>query len=526
MTMPDDPNKAEEMLKRYAKERRERESDFSLHPASRRMLQGEVKRQFGAPQARAAWLTRFGFWRSRFAAAAALVAVIFVGVWFFGRDSRSPRQEFAKATSPRVEKELFLARAERLTEAGKQPAPDRLNESAKTEVATRSLADAIEVQSKSMRVPVPSTALAPAQKPQSALDNVTLYRDASTGVAATSAFNYSVALAPAQNSQGAQRPPATATQLGFTAAQSEVPSLNAAQNAPGIPQFGVAVANPSPIANEPLALSDDAKLAKQSSLPLEQRGDVAYRAQQIAPPPVALSAVPPQSVAAPAPGSPVAAQIEEKLNRGGIGGLASASQIKTAPTPQRFYRFRSTDAEIQVAQRNAIDAVGGKKAESSDSSGSVLSQFTVEQEGNKLRWRDADGSVYEGTVATAAFGRRGLQMDLGTVAERDKDALTHEKTPVLKEKNAKGDEEFFFSVSGTNVTTRQLVTVSGRFAPNTNGLAGGGEIVAGRLTPQPQPTPQRPRASGVLQNRQVMIEGTLRVGESNEQRFQAVGAPR
>ena len=512
--MPDDPNKAEELLKRYAKERRERGGDFSLHPATRRMLQGEVRRQLGAPQERASWLAWFGVRRNRFAASAALIVII-ASVWFFAASSRSSkRQEFAKANSTRIENELLLARTERLAEAKKEPTAPRLNEVAKTEVATRALADGLDIQSKSTRDLARNEALAPAQKPQSALDNVALFSDVRTASTETNAFNYSVSLAPAQNSQNAQGPPTVAASV----AQRQEQFLNAAQNtladnsaAPS--QLGAAVANSSaPVAaNTALPLSDETKLAKQSNLPLEQRGDVANRA--------------PQSQIISTPANPVLATAPaEKLNRGDLAGLAGSSQIQPGQAPQRFYRSRNAGPENQVAQKTAIDARGGTKAESSDLSGTVLSQFTVEQEGNTMRWRDADGSLYEGTVTAAATAGRGFQTDLKTTAERDKVELLREKAPVQKATDASAGEELVFSVSGSNVTTRQLVTVNGRFAPNTNRLAGAPELLARRLTLQPQPTPQRP--STLSQDSPVMIEGTVRFCGSNEQRFQAVRAPR
>ncbi|HWN95257.1 MAG TPA: hypothetical protein VNT99_09510 [Methylomirabilota bacterium] len=528
--MPDDPNKAEELLKRHAKERRERGADFSLHPATRRLLQGEVKRQFPAPRAAPGWLARFGLWRSRFAAVAALVAVIFAGVWFFARISKSPaEQQFAQATSPRVERELFLARAERLAEATKEPAAPRLNELAKTEVETRGLAERLDGQSKLMRAPAAGGALAPAQQPPSPLDNVALFSDAITEVAATNAFNYSLALAPVQTAQGVQGPPAAATQFGNAGVQSAGPSLNAAQNmtvqnTPAIPQLGTAGVDASLAANARFTLSDEAKLAKQSNLPLEQRADEAGRAQ-ISPPTVALAVTPlPQSVAAPTDRYAATAPVEEKLNRGELADLASASQIRPGAAPQRFYRSRAAGPESQVAQRITTDSAAGKKAESSDLSGAVLSEFTVEQDGNRMRWRDADGSLYEGAVGTSASAARGFQTDFGTTAERDKDALTREKALAQKEKNENGTQDLFFSVAGSNVTTRQVVTVNGRFAPDTNRAAGGG-ILARRLATPPPPAPQRAGAAGLSQD-PVMIEGTVRVGGSSEQRFQAVRAPR
>ncbi|MGZ8900937.1 MAG: hypothetical protein ACXW3Z_12650 [Limisphaerales bacterium] len=61
--MPDEPNKKmDEMLRAYAEERR-KAPDLPLHPATRNLLQGEVKRVFGhAPEPRPWWKRLRAFW--------------------------------------------------------------------------------------------------------------------------------------------------------------------------------------------------------------------------------------------------------------------------------------------------------------------------------------------------------------------------------------------------------------------------------------------------------------------------------
>src|SRR4051812_35931493 len=103
--MPEQPNnKAEEMLQRHARERRERGGDFSLHPATRRLLQGEVTRQFGAsaPEKRSAF-TWFTAWRAA-GFSAALVVLLGVGVWVFSRDNgalKNSATQLAKVDEPK-----------------------------------------------------------------------------------------------------------------------------------------------------------------------------------------------------------------------------------------------------------------------------------------------------------------------------------------------------------------------------------------------------------------------------------------
>src|SRR5215213_2386924 len=78
------PRKIEELLQHYAKKRREQEGTFSLHPATRRMLQGEVRRQYTSPQnedSPQSWLAWFGVWRGRLAFSVAGVAVLVFSTW-------------------------------------------------------------------------------------------------------------------------------------------------------------------------------------------------------------------------------------------------------------------------------------------------------------------------------------------------------------------------------------------------------------------------------------------------------------
>src|SRR4051812_4249835 len=99
--MPEQPkNKAEELLQRHAKERRERGGDFALHPATRQLLQGEVARHYGAAaqtERRAGIAAWFTAWRS-VSFAAALVVVLGVGAWIASRPrgDSAEHMEFAK----------------------------------------------------------------------------------------------------------------------------------------------------------------------------------------------------------------------------------------------------------------------------------------------------------------------------------------------------------------------------------------------------------------------------------------------
>src|SRR4051812_8420202 len=83
MSMPSEPDntKIEELLKAYARKRREQATgSFDMHPAVRTMLQGEVLRQRG-PQpkkSRVSWLLR---WFPRIGVVGAAVVLLSAVLW-------------------------------------------------------------------------------------------------------------------------------------------------------------------------------------------------------------------------------------------------------------------------------------------------------------------------------------------------------------------------------------------------------------------------------------------------------------
>src|SRR5205085_10144811 len=88
------PNKSEELLKRYARERSEQAPKFSLHPATRRLLQGEVIREFPKRARSFAW---FNLVRGRLVFGTALAGVVVTGFCLWWNNQSSRQVEVAKA---------------------------------------------------------------------------------------------------------------------------------------------------------------------------------------------------------------------------------------------------------------------------------------------------------------------------------------------------------------------------------------------------------------------------------------------
>jgi hypothetical protein len=204
---------------------------------------------------------------------------------------------------------------------------------------------------------------------------------------------------------------------------------------------------------------------------------------------------------------------DESLKRGQAATLTTEQ-----PPAARFYRLDGSDSREHIAQGTAVNV--SQKAEAPSGS-AMLSQFTIEQQGSVLRWVDADGSVYQGTVTSpVAMGGR-FNADYEYVAENDK--TVKEKLAEAKDQNVNRGEALAFRVSGSNVTLRQMVIVNGRLAPATNRP----QNTAIRSTRQlAQPAEQQRAAGGGLQLTPLAIEGTLQVGASNAQFFRAVRATR
>ena len=143
--------KIEESLHAYARKRREEAgAPMEMHPATRRMLQGEVAKLKAAqpPERRAWWQSFFLVW-PRFAAAVGMFAVLAVGVWVFTQSEDRRSSEVGQVASPRSSEGLAevedLARLKDRAEAPKEV--DRLAPSTSTvEEAGKKLAEKRELR--------------------------------------------------------------------------------------------------------------------------------------------------------------------------------------------------------------------------------------------------------------------------------------------------------------------------------------------------------------------------------------------
>jgi len=523
---PEGPNKSEERLQRYAKERRAQGGDFSLHPATRRLLQGEVARQFGArTKEERTWLTWFSLWRGRLAVSTAFAVVLVVGTWVFwnGQSAKHESMKLADARTSGREQDLM----KRADDSELQPE------------STRSIAAV---------APAVPLATAPVNQPVTLRENLTRDGVAQNGVQFGAKVNMdSLAVAenprpstanyfadfafisPATNAsaQTWSRPLAEnlwAFQMSPTSdVQANLSSLTDTGVVLAAP-FGSSQAGGVPAgaagrtlysANTNSALADNTsrfyRLSEaQVALRRERETDEAKRALQVnelAKKPldagVALSLKPEVGetlaraeapalvVAAPAvPAQNVGQSTATFANTSVTGtsvaqqsagdtaglGIRNASARSDAGGGQVvFYNqlVTAVSSEDEALRARQLQNLAAKKAEQLKEESQVLSEFTVEQVGNSVRLYDADGSVYAGEVVAVAEPESRAKLQVFKEDSRqDKDAFGRNqeraKDAPAREANANRGEEFSFNAVGNNVRLQQRVEVNGRFTRNTD----------------------------------------------------------
>ncbi len=102
--------KIEKMLRAYAKKRRGQASDhLKLHPAMRRMLQGEVARRAARPEDEAATVTLWELFRQRWAVLAGFAVIIFFGAALYLPALSKGKFKAQKVTAMNHLKQIDLA---------------------------------------------------------------------------------------------------------------------------------------------------------------------------------------------------------------------------------------------------------------------------------------------------------------------------------------------------------------------------------------------------------------------------------
>ncbi len=430
--MPSDPEKQiEPLLKAYAEKRRQAGGQGELHPASRRMLQAEVRRRWpaGGPDKARRWYHGLAAFWPRLAIGGAIALFLGLGLWFWNPAGESPSVQMAKEDS--------LARAP-LNAKDDSSWNSRIT-STRTEPPPTSAVEANELRLK----------LADAQKDKDSKDSIGPVKllQEEESIRQRGIRDGTAPTGPAQNK-----------------AKETMPQSLAAEPAPAAP---VVIASP---------ITTPAAPSRPGDAPTSDRSlTVANQpVPALLPPPATPAPIPvPQSAAKPAtdPKLTIVA-VESKTP-------TAFSFQESAPASQSY--FRNTTATPQ-STLGVADARRRLDDRSRAETGTVLVNFAIEQRGPALRIIDNDGSVYEGRVLArpeaAVAGTLAKSVTLkreepapaptrmranstSTTGPASQDNYSYEASP----------PQVDFEVFGTNKTLRQSISLTGKLILNSTNAA-------------------------------------------------------
>jgi len=464
--------KIEKLLRAYAKKRRADAGDpLALHPATRRLLQGEVARRKPRPDAdEQASVTLWELFRKRWALLAGFAIIVFFGAALFMPALSSAKKKAQGITAMNNLKQIGAAAQMAAGEnQGKLPASlDALtNELGTDKVLTdpESGKPFIYVAGGEKLDGLSSNAVlaySPAEKEGRAV----LFADGRVEVV------HGARLAELTNLSSSQL---LAADDSARRQLSEAPAtLKDAE--------GNAVAAP-PISGQPKSKAD------RSDLNLADSGAINATTGILA-------------ANAPAAAAPAAERLAKAP-----GMVESDSKSRASTVQFATVAAQNFDASLQNSFKNTI--VPAKAV-------AVLANFQVQQNGSAIRVVDADGSVYDGALQPESASAQ------STPAPAE---LARKKTVASREEPQQLAQNYFFRVTGTNLTLKQNVVFAGNLvassslitngqqAFNRNGNFGGSGGVGGQL--QSVLTNQLPWSNS-------RIAGTAVVADTNRIEINAV----
>lgn len=470
----------DELLKSYAAQRR-KAGEPQLHPATRQMLQEEVRRVYPAGQGSAPeggaknWLARF--WPQFALGAIACIALVFGLISLEQRTHR--KTELAEAAPPAAPepKQVAALKSETVNEA---------------------------------KVPVLAEPdVAPAADPSRSLAETEMAQpppaEPSTETAATVRAFAVAAESPLQT-------PAT---LPETMAGKDGQLLSA--ETPALAQSNPQTTTVLTAPGTPILAKEETKLAQATDAPVslrmaDPRGlAVPITAQQAVPAQVLRA----QTTAAQAPPAQLALRQQQAVQN-----IARSPQV--SPAFGDAYLFAVSPNEIKnlgAAKRTYFISVtnsafyGARPATTP-----VLSLFQMDQLGDQIRFTDADGSIYDGTLApqTNAAARglvaRRLSPDASTRGAYRSAALAPQAPP---------STNWSFAATGWNQTLGSRIVFQGDLSsplPQT-------EDQNSTAPPVQMPVAGRVIVPGKT-NLRASINGAAIIGNTNQIPIQAIARPR
>jgi nitrate reductase NapE component len=427
----------EKLLRAAAKKRREEAgAPFELHSATRRLLQGEVTRQFAKPGLQRRWLAVLTaqLW-PRLALGVAIVAALGVLVWVVLPGTRGEKSPALLARNQPAPEPAPVPEVVQPAPAASPPVAQAAAKAPQAQPNVATYRERVEPQT-------PSAAARPSAGPSQ------LATDTLRAPPANESVDKSLSAASRQSADRKKAAEAEVAAAGGTVAQPSAGAVNGVSggrygfagasappgNAPTTPAMPPPVATTAAPANA-VAADESAKLNDAASA----RRALAYKPQ-----------------------SEMASANQPSPAWGATGALANSPSAsldakKNLGASQRF---------TQVTQKLKAKAAPSQNAAAAHP---VLAVFNVEQSGSALRIVDGDGSVYSGYVQIADTTRRsrGIQGEppLGAAAvSAPKDAAA-EKPVVRLGADHLLPQTYLFRVTGTNRSLQKKVVFTGSLLP-------------------------------------------------------------
>ena len=448
--------KIEELLHAYSRKRREDAgAPLEMHPATRRMLQGEVARQSKVGGANSAsprpWWKTLLLFGPKYAGAIGMFAILAVGVWVITQNDRSGnvRQETSERTagtetpSGRTLEELAQREGEKLREADdladlRAPAKEAENKKAELSKSLSAVADQSKLQTRDADNK-PSAAPAPAAPELKMTEDlarekqVSLQKDPQVGERIANVIAGGVAVSADKNEAVLADSVGTPDNRFYKRNEGKTDAL-------AVP----------PPATQPLPANLNLAAAKPTN--------DSYFAYTVAP---GTNGAFEAEVATTVLYAGV--KLTVATNTPAEGYLGFADRFGAAVTEWAAAPADPSKDELARAREFRQEAEWRESA-----SPAFLRRFSVEQNDGVIRIRDAeDGSVYQGEVVVASES---------TVDGKAKQG-TDEVRQLRRNFDDSGSAPVNFRASGINQRSRQMVIINGQLTEDQERLS----AIAGKV---------------------------------------------
>lgn len=470
----------ERLLRAFAKTRREQAGPPSaLHPATRRMLQGEVARQhLGVNKGKVAWRLGWGSLWPRIAFAAAMLVLLGIGAFLV-----FPPAKDSPATMTLAKQESAARPVEAMPSAPALSAPPSAMPVAGSTV--EEVRQVAQPRAKTVAVVPPLASRKASDKQVVFQTNAPMRReatrsDAAPGLAGAKPAEPSLPLTAANREAATRIAGATSRRETLAAelktASSLAPGTTAGQRyreealvARGGGASGSNLTPPASYGGKPARRT-------LSSVPVDAATD-------------SRQSDPPSALAKPV--API---------------LPDASEVAV----QNFARLDMMPAS--AARKAAVGDV-------------VLASFQLEQRGQQVRIVDRDGSVYTGTLGMPSTATPATLAEQSpaffAIQDKAKTATGAGKVGLQLDRKAQDSQEsLLFSVRGTNTTLQQVVVFTGNVQQLPGGYQYGLSNQSGGATGRYQNVFP---AQNQLQN--ARVSGRARLTDGRQLEINAVAVP-